>query len=56
MLPFKAPAAHEPVPADSTTLLVTVMGITAIGAPLDAAHVHRAEIVARLAGAEIGDR
>ena len=54
-LPFKAPAAHEPVLADSTTFLVTVIGITAIGAPLDAAHVHRAEIVARLAGAEIGE-
>jgi molybdenum cofactor cytidylyltransferase len=54
-LPFKAPAAHEPVLAGSTTLLVAVVGITAIGAPLDAAHVHRAEIVARLAGAKIGD-
>ena len=55
MLPFKAPAEHEPVLADSTTLLVPVIGINAIGAPLDAAHVHRAEIVARLAGAEMGD-
>jgi molybdenum cofactor cytidylyltransferase len=55
MLPFKAPAAYDPVLADSTTLLVSVIGITAIGAPLDAAHVHRAEIVARLAGARIGE-
>lgn len=55
MLPFKAPAAHEPVLSDSTTLLVPVMGIPAIGAPIDDAHVHRAEIVARLAGARIGD-
>ena len=55
MLPFKAPAAHEPVLADSTTLLVLVVGITAIGAPLDDAHVHRAETVARLAGARLGD-
>lgn len=52
---FKAPAAHEPVLAASTTLLVPVMGVTALGAPLDDAHVHRAEIVARLAGAHIGD-
>jgi molybdenum cofactor cytidylyltransferase len=55
MLPFKAPAAHEPALADSTTLLVPVISITAIGAPLDASHVHRAETVARLAGARIGD-
>ncbi len=55
MLPFKAPAAHEPVLADSTTLLVPVIGITAIGAPLDDAHVHRAEIAARLAGARLGE-
>jgi molybdenum cofactor cytidylyltransferase len=55
MLPFKAPAAHEPVVANSTTLLVPVVGITALGAPLDDAHVHRAEIVARLAGARLGD-
>ncbi len=55
MLPFKAPAAHEPVLADSTTLLVPVIGITAIGAPLDDAHAHRAEIAARLAGARLGE-
>jgi molybdenum cofactor cytidylyltransferase len=55
MLPFKAPAAHEPALANSTTLLVPVIGITALGAPLDAGHVHRAEIVGRLAGAKLGD-
>ena len=55
MLPFKAPAAHEPVLADSTTLLVPVIGATAMGAPLDDSHVHRAEIVAQLAGARWGD-
>jgi len=55
MLPFKAPAEHEPVLAASTTLLVPVVGITAVGAPLDDAHVHRAEIVARLAAARLGD-
>lgn len=55
MLPFKAPAEHEPVLAACTTLLVPVMGITAIGAALDDARVHRADIVARLAGARLGD-
>ncbi len=55
MLPFKAPAAHEPVLAESTTLLVPVIGAIAMGAPLDDSHVHRAAIVARLAGARLGD-
>ena len=40
-LPFKAPAAHEPAVPASTTLLVPVMGLDALGAPLDDAHVHR---------------
>jgi molybdenum cofactor cytidylyltransferase len=53
--PFKAPAAHEPVLSDSTTILVPVVGAAAIGAPLDDAYVHRAEIVARLAGARLGE-
>ncbi len=52
--PFKAPAAHEPVIAKSTTLLVPVVGIRAIGAPLNDEHVHRPEIVARIAKAELG--
>ena len=55
MLPFKAPAAHEPVIPSSTTLLVPVVGISAIGLPLDEAHVHRPELVARLTGAQLGD-
>jgi len=54
-LPFKAPAAHEPALADATTLLVPVIGITALRAPLDEAHVHRAEIIARIAGARLGE-
>jgi molybdenum cofactor cytidylyltransferase len=49
MRPFKAPAAHEPVVPDCTTLLVPVVGIEVLGQPLDADHVHRPEIVARLA-------
>lgn len=55
MLPFKAPAAHEPIIANSTTLLVPVVGVSAFGKPLNDAHAHRAEIVAQLAGARIGD-
>ncbi|MBI5034956.1 MAG: putative selenium-dependent hydroxylase accessory protein YqeC [Chloroflexi bacterium] len=55
MLPFKAPASHEPVVASSTMLLVPVIGISALGLSLDDAHVHRADRVARLAGAQMGD-
>ncbi|MBI5301570.1 MAG: putative selenium-dependent hydroxylase accessory protein YqeC [Chloroflexi bacterium] len=52
---FKAPADHEPVIPGSTTLLVPVMGVRVLGAPLDDKHVHRAELVARLAGAHLGE-
>jgi molybdenum cofactor cytidylyltransferase len=52
--PFKAPAAHEPVVASSTTLLLSVAGLDVLGQPLDAKHVHRPEIVARVAGAALG--
>jgi molybdenum cofactor cytidylyltransferase len=48
MRPFKAPADHEPVIPDCTTLVVPVIGIDALGKPLDERHVHRPELVARL--------
>ncbi|MBI3742092.1 MAG: putative selenium-dependent hydroxylase accessory protein YqeC [Chloroflexi bacterium] len=56
MRAFKAPADHEPVLTSSTTLLVPVVGITALEKKLDDAHIHRAEIVARLTGARLGAR
>ncbi len=52
--PFKAPAAHEPVVAPSTTLLLTVAGLDVVGRPLDAEYVHRPEVVAALTGAAPG--
>lgn len=55
VLPFKAPAAHEPVIPETATLVVAVAGLDALGQPLDAAHVHRPEIVAQLSGAAPGD-
>ncbi len=55
MLALKAPAAHEPAVPTITTVLVPVVGAAGIGAPLDDAHVHRAEIFARLAGARLGE-
>lgn len=54
-LPFKAPAAHEPVIAPSTTLLVPVVGANVFARPLDDSNVQRAELVAQLAGARIGE-
>ena len=54
-LPFKAPAAHEPVIPTSTTIVVPVVGLDVVGRPLTAEHVHRPERVAALTGAEIGD-
>ncbi len=51
-LPVKAPGAHEPVVAPSTTLLLPVLGMEAVGAPLDEAHAHRPERLRALLGLE----
>ncbi|MBI4316573.1 MAG: putative selenium-dependent hydroxylase accessory protein YqeC [Chloroflexi bacterium] len=51
--PFKAPADHEPVIPASTTLVVIVVGIDALGQALTAEHVHRPERVARLFPGEV---
>jgi probable selenium-dependent hydroxylase accessory protein YqeC len=53
-LPFKAPGAHEPVIPACSTLVVPVVGIDAVGKPLNARHVHRPERVSRIhAGATV---
>jgi molybdenum cofactor cytidylyltransferase len=52
--PFKAPAGHEPVIPVETTLVVPVVGADVLGAPLDADHVHRPELVSALSGAPVG--
>ena len=54
MRPFKAPAAHEPVIPEETTLVVPVVGADVLGKPLDDRHVHRPELVAALSGAALG--
>ena len=54
MLPFKAPAPHEPVIPEETTLVVPVVGADVLGQPLDADHVHRPELVSALSGAPLG--
>jgi probable selenium-dependent hydroxylase accessory protein YqeC len=54
MRPFKAPADYEPVIPTDTTLVVPVVGADVLGAPLDADHVHRPELVGALSGVPIG--
>jgi len=56
MRPFKAPAGYEPVIPADTTLVVPVVGADVLGAPLDAEHVHRPELVSALSGAPMGAR
>ena len=53
-LPFKAPAAHEPVIPAETTLVLPIVGADVFGRPLDTDHVHRPERVAALADVELG--
>jgi molybdenum cofactor cytidylyltransferase len=53
-LPFKAPAAHEPVIPLETTLVLAIVGADIFGRPLVADHVHRPELVAALSGAALG--
>jgi molybdenum cofactor cytidylyltransferase len=50
-LPFKAPADHEPVVPPSTTLLVPVVGVDALGRAVQEA-AHRPERVCALTGLE----
>jgi len=50
MLPFKAPADHEPVIPSTATHVVAVVGARAIDAPLDEEHVHRPERVRAIVG------
>jgi probable selenium-dependent hydroxylase accessory protein YqeC len=49
---FKAPADHEPVIPPSATHVCVVVGLDALGAPLDEAHVHRPERVRAIVGDE----
>jgi len=53
-LPLKAPASHEPVLPTWVREVVVCAGLSAIGASIDSRHVHRPEILAKLAHQEIG--
>lgn len=54
-LPVKAPGPHEPVIPQSCTLLLPVIGLDAIGALIDADHVHRPDLVRLLLGLGEGE-
>jgi probable selenium-dependent hydroxylase accessory protein YqeC len=54
--PLKAPdPSHEPVIPLSTSLVIPVIGIEALGRALTEEHVFRSEIAAKLTGIELGD-
>ena len=53
-LPLKAPGEHEPVISSSTTLLIPIVGIDALGEPLDEETAFRPERVAELTGTRYG--
>ena len=54
--PVKAPAPHEPVIPLSTTDLIGVIGIDALGLSLLEENVFRSEIFSRLTGLELGEK
>ena len=49
---FKAPGPDEPLIPPFSDICVLIAGLDSIGRPLDERHVHRPEIVARLAEVE----
>ncbi|MDR1572774.1 MAG: putative selenium-dependent hydroxylase accessory protein YqeC [Clostridiales Family XIII bacterium] len=53
--PFKAPADHEPVLPSCAQRLIAVVGIDAVGRPLDAENVHRPECVQAITGLGQGE-
>jgi probable selenium-dependent hydroxylase accessory protein YqeC len=52
--PVKAHAPHEPVLAAGASCVAAMVGSWCVGAPLDAAHVHRPERFAALSGRPLG--
>jgi len=54
-LPFKAPAAYEPLIPGCATIVIPVVGLDILGLPLTAEYVHRPELVAALVQVGIGE-
>ncbi len=53
--PIKAPAHYEPVVPDTTTGTIGIIGLDAVGQPIDEEHVHRAEIFSGAVGRRLGE-
>lgn len=53
-LPIKAPAAWEPVVPEGTDVVVGVVGLDALGWPMDGRTVHRPELFAAVTGCAPG--
>jgi len=54
-MPLKAPGENEPVVPFMTSLFIAVVGLSALGNPLDEEHVFRPRLAAKAAGVKIGD-
>jgi len=54
-LPVKAPAPWEPVVPEGTDLVIGVIGLDALGEPMDERTVHRPELFASVTGCAPGD-
>lgn len=53
--PIKAPADHEPVIPSSTTMVIGVIGLDALGTSIDDDTVHRSGLFCSLTGKTTGD-
>ena len=53
--PIKAAAHYEPVVPDNTTRTIGVIGLDAVGQPIDEEHVHRAELFSSIVGRGLGE-
>lgn len=54
--PIKAPREKEPVIPSASTVVVAIMGMEAVGAELDEAHVFQPERISKLTGIPLGGR
>jgi probable selenium-dependent hydroxylase accessory protein YqeC len=54
-LPIKAPAPHEPVVPPSSSVVIGVIGLDALGAPMDEATVYLPELFGPLVGCARGE-
>ena len=53
-LPLKAPASYEPVIPDCTDWVIGIVGLSALGKPLDKQTVFRPELVSKITGLSEG--